>query len=94
MAEQLRREDLIARVGGDEFGVLLSGIGERQARGVFERLRAAVAGKSIEARAGAITASIGFAGSDRCASPAELLVAAEGALRTAKREGGDRIVRA
>ena len=92
MAEQLRREDLIARIGGDEFGVLLSGIGEQQARGVFERLRAAVARQTAEGRGDRVTASIGFAASDTQASAAELLAAAEDALRTAKREGGDRIV--
>jgi diguanylate cyclase (GGDEF)-like protein len=92
MAEQLRREDLIARIGGDEFGVLLSGIGERQARGVFERLKAAVARQTAKGRGDAVTVSIGFAGCDAPASPAELLVAAEEALRTAKREGGDRVV--
>jgi diguanylate cyclase (GGDEF)-like protein len=92
MAAQLRREDLIARIGGDEFGVLLSGIGEQQAWGVFERLRAAVALQSEEGRGDCVTASIGFAGSDTQASPAELLTAAEGVLRTAKRAGGDRVV--
>ena len=93
MAEQLRREDLIARIGGDEFGVLLSGIAEQQARGVFERLRAAVARQTEEGRGDRVTASIGFAGSDtEVAAPAELLVTAETALRSAKREGGDRVV--
>ncbi len=92
MAEQLRREDLIARIGGDEFGVFLSGIGEQQALGVFERLRAAVARQTAEGRGDSVTASIGFAGSDTQTSPAELLVAAEEALRIAKREGGDRVV--
>ena len=92
MAEQLRREDLIARIGGDEFGVLLSGVVEQQARGVFERLRAAVARQTAEGRGDSVTASIGFAAGDAKASPAELMAAAEGSLRIAKREGGDRIV--
>jgi diguanylate cyclase (GGDEF)-like protein len=92
MAEQLRREDLIARIGGDEFGVMLSGINEHQARAVFERLREAVSRQSAEGREGRITASLGFSGSHSPTSSAELLAAAEGSLRKAKREGGDRIV--
>ena len=92
MAEQLRREDLIARIGGDEFGVLLLGISEQQARRVFERLRAAVARQTAGSSEERISASIGFSGSDSPVSSAELLTAAEGSLRIAKREGGDRIL--
>lgn len=92
LAEQLRREDLIARIGGDEFGVMLSGINEHQARAVFERLRAAVPRQTAGDSEERITASIGFSGGKSRVSPTELLAAAEGSLRIAKREGGDRII--
>lgn len=92
MAEQLRRDDLIARIGGDEFGVLLSGINEQQVRGVLERLRAVVAAKSGDEPRSRVTASIGFTRGEGRSSAAELLAAAETLLRAAKSGGGDRIV--
>jgi diguanylate cyclase (GGDEF)-like protein len=92
MAEQLRRDDLIARIGGDEFGVVLSGVSEQQARGVLERLRMVVARQSRDEPRGRVTASIGFTRGEGHSSSAELLAAAETRLRAAKRGGGDRIV--
>jgi diguanylate cyclase (GGDEF)-like protein len=92
MAEQLRRDDLIARIGGDEFGVLLSGISEQQVRGVLERLRMVVARQSSDEPRSRVTASIGFTRGEGHSSAAELLKAAEMRLRAAKHGGGDRIV--
>jgi diguanylate cyclase (GGDEF)-like protein len=85
MAGELRRDDLIARLGGDEFGVLLAGLSPAEAAAVLTRLRLAVA------RAGNMTASIGYASSQSHRTAADLSAAAERALRIAKQSGGDRI---
>jgi diguanylate cyclase (GGDEF)-like protein len=93
MAAALRHDDFIARLGGDEFGVLLCGIDEPSARGVYERMRAALARQLLEPGAARLTASIGYAAlqtGDR--SAADLFSAAERALRQAKLAGGDRAV--
>ncbi|HEV3138137.1 MAG TPA: GGDEF domain-containing protein [Pirellulales bacterium] len=93
LASQLRGADFIARLGGDEFGVLLAGVQERNVTGVFDRLRAAVAGQAVETSAGRLTASIGYAHSNENCSAADLFAAAERGLREAKRAGGNRACR-
>jgi diguanylate cyclase (GGDEF)-like protein len=94
LAEQLRREDVVARLGGDEFGVLLTGVSEEDARGVWDRLRAAVAGQSVPPEASRLTASIGYASAgEHGAAMADVFTAAEDALGQAKRGGGDRACR-
>jgi diguanylate cyclase (GGDEF)-like protein len=94
LAEQLRREDVVARLGGDEFGVLLAGVSEEQARGAWDRLRAAVESQSVPPEICQLTASIGYAlAGENGAAMAEVFAAAEDALREAKRGGGDRVCR-
>jgi diguanylate cyclase (GGDEF)-like protein len=90
MAGQLRGADFIARIGGDEFGVLLAGVQERNVAGVLDRLRAAVAAQAVETSAGPLTASIGFAQWSEKRSAADLFAAAEQGLRQAKQAGGNR----
>jgi diguanylate cyclase (GGDEF)-like protein len=85
----LRQRDLLARVGGDEFGLLLAGVSEASAREVIERVRGAV-------RAAGLTASAGWSWSPTVASPGPLeqWAAADRALQRAKQAGGDRSERA
>jgi diguanylate cyclase (GGDEF)-like protein len=95
LAHSVRRDDLVVRLGGDEFGVLLSGIDESAARGVLERLRSAVSGRPADESVGSVTVSIGYASSDNAAIDcAQLLAAAERGLRCAKQSGGDCVCRA
>lgn len=56
MTKVLRRYDLLARVGGDEFVVLLSGVGEKQAALVADKLSKSVVGIEPE-----VSVSIGMA---------------------------------
>jgi diguanylate cyclase (GGDEF)-like protein len=44
MREQLRKVDIPGRIGGEEFAILLPGIGPQEARASAERLRLALAG--------------------------------------------------
>lgn len=89
-----RGVDLAARVGGEEFSVILTETNLAGALEVAERLRAAV--KDLELPSmGRIAASFGVA---ECPSQAEtareLVVRADAALYEAKRKGRDRVARA
>jgi diguanylate cyclase (GGDEF)-like protein len=95
LAEGLRASDVVARFGGDEFMVLLPGIGADATSAVADKLVQALRGVSRTAADGTairLRASIGVAHTDRAGwpSPEELLIAADKALYLAKREGGDR----
>jgi len=86
----LDEEQLLARLGGEEFGVLLPGCDEAAAAAAAERLRATVAGTPITIASSSleITISVGVAcaASDGVAFDT-LLVRADRALYAAKRAG-------
>jgi diguanylate cyclase len=86
----LDEEQLLARLGGEEFGVLLPGCDDAAAAAVAERLRATVAGTPITIASSSleITISIGVACpvSDGVEFDT-LLVRADRALYAAKRAG-------
>ena len=92
LREGTRGIDLAARIGGEEFAVVLVETSKEGAFEVAERLRAAI--KAIELPlAGHITASFGVAECPRDAqTAAEILKAADVALYEAKRNGRDRVV--
>ncbi len=87
IAEVTRAADLAARIGGEEFGLILPGAGENEAAIAAERVRRRVAAEFAEGDF-EITISCGIA----CASGADavahsLFSAADGALYEAKRGG-------
>lgn len=90
---QTRATDLIGRIGGEEFALLLPGLNLTQASQRAEQLRLAV--HSIPRPDGMLTVSIGIA---ECSHPGEvvetLLARADQAMRRAKNGGRDRIVNA
>jgi diguanylate cyclase (GGDEF)-like protein len=94
LQEGTRGIDLAARIGGEEFAVILTETGLEGAMEVAERLRIAINEAKIPL-VGQIAASFGVA---ECPSSAqtsrELMVAADTALYEAKRKGRDRVVRA
>jgi diguanylate cyclase (GGDEF)-like protein len=80
----LRTADVLARYGGDEFGILLAGCGVDSALEILERVRAAtVDGQSV---------SIGVASWDGREGADSLVSRADGALYDAKRAGRGRVV--
>jgi diguanylate cyclase (GGDEF)-like protein/putative nucleotidyltransferase with HDIG domain len=97
VARTLRREfrpyDQLARYGGDEFVLILPGVGEEAATQVAERIRASVAaaGSSSELGAGSLEVSVGIAQWREPQTATELLERADRALLLAKRRGKARV---
>jgi diguanylate cyclase (GGDEF)-like protein len=92
---QARPSDLVCRYGGEEFVVVLPGLGEAHAMEVAERIRAAVereCGPAVKEVPGMkVTASVGVASiADDARTPAELIDFADGALYAAKKSGRNR----
>ena len=95
LRRSIRRSDLPCRVGGDEFLVILFGVGPEAAARVADEVRAAIESTRFGDPAGGgripITASIGgtsFAAADE---PTSLLERVDRNLYRAKREGRNRV---
>lgn len=95
LSEQLRQGDLLARVGGDEFAVLLEGLEVEPAAAIAERMRAGIAEFPfiLQGHHFDLGLSIGLVPIDG-QQPADVLLA-EGdiAMYTAKEQGRNRIIR-
>ncbi|MBW8312049.1 MAG: GGDEF domain-containing protein [Rhizobium sp.] len=85
----------LARLGGEEFGVLLPGLGAGAAAELAEAMRASLVERSLQLREGplALTVSIGVAGFDPGDGQdgSELYRAADRAMYRAKGEGRNRV---
>ena len=87
-----RQIDLVARVGGQEFALILPDTGPLEAYTLAERLRTSV-GAAFEGLLTPVTISFGIAGfPEHAETAASLLRAAEEALQAAKQAGRDRAV--
>jgi diguanylate cyclase (GGDEF)-like protein len=87
---QTRDSDVLARIGGEEFAILLPETNLKDAHVVAERLRAAVAAHPLASNAGPVpvTVSIGSACADsKALDPTALIKRADEALYAAKRSG-------
>ncbi len=98
LGAQLRTGDLLARIGGEEFLVVLADTDARSAADCAERLRHAVGGEGFDIGKGSmplhVTASVGLALPgllDRAATPEALIHQADSALYGAKARGRDRV---
>jgi diguanylate cyclase (GGDEF)-like protein len=96
MRRELRYEDLAARIGGEEFAVVLAGVRAEQAFKVAERIRSAVAASifRVEGTQLAIRATVSAGVAERWpgAEAKELLHQADVALYRAKSSGRNSVV--
>lgn len=95
--QTLRAEDVLARIGGEEFAVLLRAIDHGRALACAERLRMAVASTPEPYQGATIgaTISVGIADTEECGSTAsrKLLELADKRLYKAKAAGRNRVCR-
>lgn len=89
----VREVDVVARLGGEEFGIVFPGIDIAQAQQLSERLRATVAATQLRHGQASVrlTVSAGIAAIDGGGSAAAVLRAADLALYAAKADGRDRL---
>jgi diguanylate cyclase (GGDEF)-like protein len=100
MARTLRPQDLLGRLGGEEFAAVLPGVSPAEAHAIAERLRSAVEQQPFATAPGGqgptqrATVSIGLVHSATMGGNADmdtLLLAADAALYRAKAEGRNRV---
>ncbi|MCK0197722.1 sensor domain-containing diguanylate cyclase [Ancylobacter sp. 6x-1] len=89
----LRSNDLLARIGGEEFAVLLPGVEPDDAADICGRLLGAIADVpiNVNGQSLAVTVSIGCASLDGIDDSGELIARADRALYRAKAAGRNRI---
>jgi diguanylate cyclase (GGDEF)-like protein len=92
----MRPGDTLARVGGEEFLILLQGVAADTAWRIAERIRLALARRSVSSAGGDIhfTVSIGLAAVGANDTLESVYRRADDALYVAKREGRNRVERA
>jgi diguanylate cyclase (GGDEF)-like protein len=91
---QIRAEDLVGRIGGEEFVCIVSGLGARGARALAERLCRAIANGTGRAESPSATISIGLALLRKGDTVEGLMRRADAALYEAKENGRNQVRRA
>ena len=93
LRDNVRDNDLVARFGGEEFLIAFDGLSLREATGLCERIRAAVAGYpwATLRPALAVTISIGVVERRACTDDALLIAQADQQLYAAKHNGRNRV---
>ncbi len=90
-----RLEDLLGRIGGDDFVIILANTDTTGAARVATRLCAAIGRPAVVTQSGSVhvTASAGM-GSGDGSDPADIIHRAESALKAAKAAGGNSVATA
>src|SRR5438132_1431863 len=92
LKDAVRTTDVVYRLGGEEFAVVIASRSTKSADQLAHRLVARVEGAAFEP-AGRITISVGLArGPEHAMNPRELVACAEAAMMTAKARGKNQIV--
>ena len=93
LAENIRRVDMLGRIGGEEFAVCMPSISIQQAKTLAGRLCVALADAQLATPAGPVnvTASIGVAGFMTGDNAEALIARADTAMYAAKRAGRNRV---
>ncbi len=92
LRKTVRVSDVVCRVGGEEFAVILPGCSTEAAVATADRLTTDLVGVSTDAGR-EVTLSVGIAlGPEHAMNARELLACAEAAMMTAKAQGKDRVV--
>jgi diguanylate cyclase (GGDEF)-like protein/PAS domain S-box-containing protein len=93
LAENVRRPDLLGRIGGEEFAVCMPGITLQDAKALADRLCRVVAGTPLDTPAGptTITVSIGVARFEPGGGVKAMMEQADAAMYAAKRAGRNRV---
>jgi diguanylate cyclase (GGDEF)-like protein len=94
LRRSVRPQDVAGRLGGEEFGVLITQAGAKEAAIVAERVRAAAAGTLLGGLPRVVTVSAGSAVCPAGAALDQALARADAALRLAKAQGRNRVVAA
>jgi diguanylate cyclase (GGDEF)-like protein len=96
LRRSIRKDDLVARLGGEEFAMLLFDCSRQQAYERLDALRIALRSKAVDWNRGVrinVTISVGFAmAPDDSTDPARLLELADARLLEGKRSGRDVVV--
>ncbi|WP_375464651.1 GGDEF domain-containing protein [uncultured Methylobacterium sp.] len=95
MRESVGSVAMLARFGGEEFGILLPGTGREAARAIAEKVRTSVMGRELVKRStgeslGKVTISLGLGVYRRGDTPVSLLERADLCMFAAKRGGRNR----
>jgi len=88
LRSSVRRGDLAARIGGDEFGVLITDVDATAVESIVQRIRCAAGEAATKAVGRRVSLSAGFSQLTSGAAAAAI-EAADAALRCAKSEGRD-----
>ncbi|MBI4261439.1 MAG: diguanylate cyclase, partial [Actinobacteria bacterium] len=92
LREEARQEDVLCRVGGEEFALILPGTVAQDAVLLADRLREEIDRTGFDGPDGRITVSMGVAeGPTHATGPRELMACANLALLQAKAAGKDRV---
>ena len=92
LREMVRASDVVCRLGGEEFTIIMPSCDAGDALGFAARLQERLDETCFEP-AGRVTMSVGISqGPDHAMNPRELVACAEAAMMTAKARGKDRVV--